>query len=119
MSVPTLRGLAASGSAMLAASARARKASGHGRSQTMRRRTVAATLAVGRIADFVIGDEMALADLDRSRADLDRIDDAELAQVADMVVGGRHGEALLPVARAARGPGSASRCADASWPNSV
>src|SRR4029079_789693 len=41
--------------------------------------------AVGGIADLVIDAERALADLDRGRADLDGVDDPELAKVADVV----------------------------------
>ena len=43
--------------------------------------------AVGRVADLVIGEQVARADLDRRRQNLDGIDLAELAQVADMVPG--------------------------------
>jgi hypothetical protein len=56
-----------------------RNGSGHGFSQTIRRRTVAATLPSDELR-IVVGDQMALAQLDRRRRHLDRIDLAELAR---------------------------------------
>jgi hypothetical protein len=51
---------------------------------------VEATVPSVGIADFVIDDHRAVGDLDRRRADLDGIDHAELAQVADVVEIGAH-----------------------------
>ena len=66
----------------------------------------------------MVGEQIALAHLDRRRSDLDRIDDAKLAQVAER---DREPPRSSPASRCARGPSPrlTIRWADASWPNSV
>ena len=50
-----------------------------------------------RVADFVIGEQVTIADLDRRRVDLDRVDHTELLEVADMVVRGGHAQSRCPL----------------------
>jgi len=61
----------------------------------------------------MIGLQITLADLERRRADLDGVDDAELAMVADMVLGDAPFGPAAACARAPN-PSALSRCAEAS-----